>query len=417
VPLTLTQIEDTEPPPPGLPAWPADRVDRRPVSDLIPYAMNARTHSSEQISQLAESIRQWGWTMPVLVDESDVLIAGHGRVMAAQRLGITEVPAMVARGWTDAQIRAYRIADNQLALNAAWDKPLLGAELAALMGDGFDLGSIGFSQDEISTLLEGGGESGEGKTNGSLAARFLIPPFSVLNAREGWWQERKRLWLAIGIKSELGRGENALVAARLGRRYVGVDLRSEQCEANESQIGILQPDDPSPEWRCGDSRDIRNLCADVDADFIFSCPPYADLERYSDDPRDLSTMEYAEFLAAYRAVIAAACARLRPDRFACFVVGDLRGPDGAYRGFIADTIRAFTDAGLSLYNEAILVTMVGTLPIRAATQFAVSRKLGKTHQNVLVFINGDPRVAASAIGECEFGEGDVGSTDDAPADA
>jgi len=108
--------------------WPADQVERWPLTKLIPYARNARTHSDEQIKQIAASIREWGWTVPVLVDEQGTLVSGHGRVLAAQLLGITDVPTMVARGWTHAQIQAYRLADNQ-ALNAGWDRELLGLSI------------------------------------------------------------------------------------------------------------------------------------------------------------------------------------------------------------------------------------------------------------------------------------------------
>lgn len=101
--------------------WPASEIVTRPVGALIPYARNARTHSEEQVAQIAASIREWGWTNPVLIDEDAGVIAGHGRLMAARKLGITEVPCIVARGWTDAQKRAYVLADNQLALNAGWD--------------------------------------------------------------------------------------------------------------------------------------------------------------------------------------------------------------------------------------------------------------------------------------------------------
>lgn len=96
--------------------WPADAVERRPLAALTPYARNARTHSDGQVAEIAASIREWGWTMPVLVDEAGGIIAGHGRVLAAQSLGLTEVPVMVARGWSDAQKRAYVLADNKLAL-------------------------------------------------------------------------------------------------------------------------------------------------------------------------------------------------------------------------------------------------------------------------------------------------------------
>jgi hypothetical protein len=331
------------------------------------------------------------------------------------------------------------------------------------------------------------------QARGPLHDRFVIPPFTVLNAREGVWQERKRAWLALGIESEVGRGENLLkmsdqmldpsiykeknakandqvvpaglcfgemtmfdrnskgramtgtsifdpvlaelayrwfsppngavldpfaggsvrgiVAQRLGRRYVGVDLRLEQVEANGAQARKICSGEP-PVWIVGDSRQLREALARGGAwepfDFLFSCPPYGDLERYSDDPADLSAMDHAEFCAAYRQAIAAAAESLRPDRFACFVVGDFRDGAGFYRNFVGETVAAFEAAGLRLYNEAILVTAAGSLPIRAAKMFSSARKLGKTHQNILVFVKGDPRKATEACGAID--------ADDAPDD-
>jgi hypothetical protein len=121
-------------------------------------------------------------------------------------------------------------------------------------------------------------------------------------------------------------------------------------------------------------------------------------------------MSYVEFRAAMRSVVHQSCERLENNRFACFVVGDFRDADGNYRNFVSDTIAAFLEAGLSLYNEAILVTPVGSLPIRAARAFEASRKLGKTHQNVLIFVKGSAVEAAKAVGPVEFGtivDGDV----------
>ncbi|HWL47702.1 MAG TPA: DNA methyltransferase [Sphingomonadaceae bacterium] len=199
-----------------------------------------------------------------------------------------------------------------------------------------------------------------------------------------------------------GGSVRGIVAAKLGREYAGVDLRPEQIEANRWQADRIC-DDPMPVWHVGDSRVVVPTL-DVEADFVFSCPPYADLEVYSDDPRDLSTMAYADFREAYDEIIAASCAKLKNDRFACFVVGDVRDAKGMYYGFPWHTIAAFEAAGLRLYNEAVLVTAAGSLPIRAGKQFATTRKLGKTHQNVLVFCKGDPRKATEAVGEVEFGE-------------
>lgn len=202
-----------------------------------------------------------------------------------------------------------------------------------------------------------------------------------------------------------GGSVRGIVASKLGRQYVGVELRAEQVEANRAQGSeICGDDEHPPAWVCGDSRNIDKHCADVDADMVFSCPPYADLERYSDDPADLSTMDYADFRAAYFEIIAKACARLRPDRFACFVVGEVRDNKGAYIDFVGDTVQAFRDAGLAYYNEAILITAAGSLPIRAGKQFSSSRKLGKTHQNVLVFVKGDGNRAATACGTVEVDE-------------
>jgi len=132
---------------------PADKVEKWKIDKLIPYARNARTHSDEQVSQIAASIKEWGWTTPVLVDEQGGIIAGHGRTLAAQKLEMTEVPVMVAKGWSDAKKRAYIIADNKLAQNADWDNEMLALELGELGDLGFDLDLTGFAADEIADLL------------------------------------------------------------------------------------------------------------------------------------------------------------------------------------------------------------------------------------------------------------------------
>lgn len=194
-----------------------------------------------------------------------------------------------------------------------------------------------------------------------------------------------------------GGSVRGIVASKLGRAYTGIDLSDRQIAANRVQAERICGD-PMPAWHVGDSRNIAAIVPDTAADFVFSCPPYADLERYSDDVADLSTLAYAEFRPAYAAIIAAACALLKPDRFACFVVGDVRDKRGMYHGLPWHTVEAFQAAGLRLYNEAVLVTAVGSLPIRVAKQFTSGRKLGKTHQNVLVFVKGDPRKATQACG-------------------
>ncbi len=150
---------------------------------------------------------------------------------------------------------------------------------------------------------------------------------------------------------------------------------------------------PRPIWRQGDSRHLPELLPDDEPyDLLFTCPPYADLERYSDDAADLSTLDYQEFLPAYREIIAQGVSRLAPDSFAAVVVGEIRDNAGNYRGFVKDTIDAFTDAGLAYYNEAIFITPGGSLPMRASRAFNAGRKLGKHHQNLIVFKQGEPRL-------------------------
>lgn len=292
-----------------------------------------------------------------------------------------------------------------------------------------------------------------------LAERFIIPPFTQLDARSGAWQERKRMWLDLGLRSEKGRtartfaegggkddvsqkilaltnGQSifdpvlcellyrwycpreglsfdpfaggsvrGLVAAITGRHYVGVDLSDLQVQANmlqakEFQSRSVYPDEFQPTWITGDSRSITAEPEEWGlpewVDFIMSCPPYHDLEKYSADPLDLSNMSWPEFIAAYREIIEASCAILRPNRFAAFVVGEIRGPDGTYRNFVGETVRAFVSAGLDYYNEALLVNPAGTLPLRAAKQFVATRKLGRTHQSILIFVKGDPKLATEA---------------------
>lgn len=198
-----------------------------------------------------------------------------------------------------------------------------------------------------------------------------------------------------------GGSVRGIVAAYLGRKYTGVDLRPEQVKANEMQAKEIVPDN-RPRWIVGNS---LTAIPSEEYDLVFSCPPYYDLEVYSDDPADLSAYKtYQDFLKDYRAIIQESINRLRDDRFACFVVGDIRDKKGMYRNFVSDTISAFQDAGAMLYNEAVLITAVGSLPIRVGRQFDSGRKLGKTHQNVLVFIKGDPKKAALACGHVEVGD-------------
>jgi len=135
--------------------WPADKIEKRDIETLIPYARNAKKHPEAQLLKIAASIKEWGWTNPVLIDSSGGIIAGHGRVAAAQKLGIKEIPVMVAEGWSQAKIKAYCIADNKLA-ESEWDEELLALELQELGEMDFDLELLGFDETELDLLLGDG---------------------------------------------------------------------------------------------------------------------------------------------------------------------------------------------------------------------------------------------------------------------
>jgi DNA modification methylase len=155
-----------------------NQIESLPVSDLIPYARNSRTHSDEQVTQIAASICEFGFTNPVLIDSNGTIIAGHGRVMAAKKVGLTEVPCLRLQHLSPSQIRAYVIADNKLALNAGWDDEMLKAELLTLQEEGFNTDLTGFSDDELNALLNS--EIIEGQTDPDEIPEPPVEPITKL---------------------------------------------------------------------------------------------------------------------------------------------------------------------------------------------------------------------------------------------
>lgn len=288
---------------------------------------------------------------------------------------------------------------------------------------------------------------GEAVTQDALLRdKYIEPPFSVLDTRQGNWQKRKRLWQAKGIKSEVGRDAECLptsigekygrttvqgtsifdpvlcelmyrwfcpeggrildffaggsvrgiVANYLGYEYTGIDLRKEQIEANIQQGSeiLLTEGKEMPQWIAGDSnvvldQFVQPTLKDTESfDLLFTCPPYLDLEVYSDDKADLSTMDDKAFDAVYSSIIAKGCKLLKRDSFAVIVVGEVRGSNGFYRGFIEMTKRAFEAAGLGFYNDIVLLNSIGTASVRASNSMR-NKKVVKVHQNVLVFYKGN----------------------------
>ena len=269
-----------------------------------------------------------------------------------------------------------------------------------------------------------------------LREKFIELPFSVLNTSLGNWQKRKKMWINKGIKSELGRNSKAMnikkedyvnginqtkltsifdpvlceimyqwfcpnngkvldpfaggsvrgiVANNLGFDYYGIELREEQVEANRLNALEVLDLKNQPKWYCGDSDEVLNNKFNFDFDFIFSCPPYMDLEVYSDDQNDLSNMNDENFIIKYESIIKKSCDKLKVGGYACFVVGDVRDKKtGMYKDLPTITKLAFYKSGMMLYNEAVLYNTLASASLRTK-QFEKSKKLVKVHQNVLIF--------------------------------
>lgn len=191
--------------------WPADKVKSATVASLEPYARNSRTHSPEQVSKIARSIEQFGFTNPILVDEAGTIIAGHGRVLAAKKLRLTSVPVMVAEGWTQAQKRAYVIADNKLALDAGWDLEILAAEIKDLDNLSFDLTLTGFTADELGDLtLKLNPEPASPREAGEMNT---IVQFNIVFDDEG----QQELWFKFVRRLKATFPDVETLGARLGQ--------------------------------------------------------------------------------------------------------------------------------------------------------------------------------------------------------
>lgn len=498
-------------------------VRTRHIADYTQDPDNLREHNPRNIGVIVDSLHEVGAGRSLVADENDVIRAGNGTLEAAAEAGITrvievetdgtELVVVKRKNLNEAQARRLAIYDNRAGELSSWSAEALRRTAEA----GVDLSSF-WRPDELTAIfalspapsgeVPAPGESAtetQAATARRLEERFLVPPFSVLDARQGYWQARKSMWIdGYGIQSELGRefdgpvnvtgtdfvtAKNAevnerrirragtgmaqasgnqgmrnyrkagtggsqapypkvdeetgeivrqdttpmisvfdpvlcelayrwfspaggrvldpfaggsvrgIVAGVLGREYEGVELSTRQVEANREQAGEINPA-VIPTWFNGDSRAVVPALDEESYDFVFSCPPYFDLEIYSEDERDLSQMTWEAFREAYQEIITGCVRALKPNRFACFVIGDCRDPQGFYRNLVFETAEMFERAGARFYNEAVLVQPLGSLPLRAAFIFA-KRKLGKTHQNVLVFCKGDPELATEACGEVE----------------
>ncbi|NCA80820.1 MAG: hypothetical protein EOM76_11695, partial [Sphingobacteriia bacterium] len=410
------------------------------ISQLKSNPNNPRLIKDDKFKKLVTSLREFPEMMEkrpmVCVTDADgklYPLGGNMRLKALKELKYKEIPdewVMMADEWTQEKRNRFTISDNVGFGEWDWDTLANEWNVEELSEWGLDIPNFEIDEEEKEQPKK-------------LSDRFIIPPFSVLDTRVGEWQDRKRYWLSIGIESELGRDSKSIkfskmaedlawsgqktgisifdpvlcelaykwfnitngkildpfaggsvrgiVAAKLGYEYLGNDLRSEQIIANrENAKEVLQDSEIYPMWTCGDSLNIDTIAKGYEADLLFSCPPYADLEVYSDAKEDISNMPYNDFLSVYREIIRKSCQLLKNDRFAVFVVGDVRDKKGFYQNFVSDTIQAFIESGVLLYNEMILVNAIGAKAI-GANGYMKTRKVGKVHQNVLVFYKGDPK--------------------------
>lgn len=422
-----------------------NEVKYRYLTELTELEGNPRTITREKMQKLVDSIKanpDYFEARPIICSDRTgklVILAGNQRYKAAKIAGIEEVPVIILHGLSEEKEREIIIRDNVEL--GDWDMGILANEWDAdLLKDwGVDI-----NWDEKSY-------SYDDYTSGSLVSKFMVPPMSVLDTRQGYWQDRKRQWLSLGIKSEVGRNDDLLgldaivqrdrmklsgtsifdpllcelmyrwfctdggsildpfaggsvrgiVATKLGYDYTGIELRKEQVESNIENANSIELE-KQPIWINGDSNAELDKIS-TQFDMIMSCPPYADLEVYSDDPSDLSNMPYDKFIETYRSIIKKAVDKLKEDSFAVFVVGEVRDKKtGEYIGFVKDTMNAFMDAGAVLYNEAVIINAGGTAGLRAGRYFNISRKLCKTHQNILVFYKGNTKNIKQKYPELDF---------------
>lgn len=250
----------------------AKKIEQLKTADLVPYARNARTHSEAQVAQIAGSIREYGFTNPVLIDGNNGIVAGHGRVLAAQKLGIEQVPCIRLAHLTDAQRRAYVLADNRLALNAGWDAEILAVELDELKDAGVDLASLGFDKDELNELI--------GTPNTGPLPDPPIPPVPVTPKTV-----RGDIWLLGDHRLMCGDCRvDEDVAALLSGKIINLAFTSPpyaaQREYDESSgFKPIDPDD-YVEWFAPVADNIKRRIANDGSWFVNIKPPGAGLDTH-----------------------------------------------------------------------------------------------------------------------------------------
>lgn len=445
--------------------------DYNPRVDLKP--------GMKEYEKLKNSIETFGYVEPIIVnDRTGRVVGGHQRLSVLRDLGYTEVE-VVHVDLDEAHEKALNVALNKI--EGAWDAEKLEDLLRDINLNTDLIEFTGFDKDELDTLFSGSvsneddidselhkelKQNRKEHVGGLLKKCGGFAPFSILDASSNKWLERKRQWLDMGIKSEVGRDAAVLarneglkkfgvdekfinytsifdpvlceviykwfcvqggvifdpfaggsvrgiVASELGYKYTGIELRDEQVEANRNNYEQIQLNPNytlcdnkvdyevvDPIWICDDSRNMNSHVNNKFADLVFTCPPYVNLEKYSDDERDISNKEFKEFIRLYKDILIKASNKLKDNRFFVIVVGEVRDKNGIYYNFVGDTVKILSeDCGLQYYNEIILMVPTGTLHLTVGQSFNKYRKIGKKHQNVLVFYKGDTKQILTDFGD------------------
>tara|TARA_R110000796_G_scaffold48728_1_gene116825 strand:+ start:264 stop:1574 length:1311 start_codon:yes stop_codon:yes gene_type:complete len=409
----------------------AVKIETIKVSEIVPNENNPRIIKEDKFAKLVESIKTFPEMLhvrPLVIDENNVVLGGNMRLKACIKAGLKDLPVIRCTNWSEERKAEFIIKDN--VGFGEWDWSILANEwdVHPLVDWGLEVWEETFSEPEEPVAIN------------KLSDTFIVPPFSILDTRQGYWQSRKKTWKSMindnGESRETsmndlndlkyGSWKGSLKAAPevsildpvlaevivrwfgiekgttfdcfagdtvfgfvsdyLGQNFTGIEIRQEQADLNNQRVKNTKS-----KYICDDGQNVSKHIKKTSQDLLVSCPPYFDLEVYSDLENDASNQKsYDDFIKILDKAFSDSIKCLKDNRFAVIVCGDVRDKKGNYFRFPDHIKDIFQKGGMNLYNEMIMVEMIGTLPMRAAKTMK-NRKVSKCHQNILVFYKGDPK--------------------------
>lgn len=435
------------------------KVEYVDIDRLKEWEKNPRIND-EASKKLSKLIKYYGFINPIIATPDGVIRAGHTRYKAAKLNKLEKIPVIFVNFKSEEKAKGYYLSDNKSYEFSEWDLPILKDLLEELDVGDFDVKLTGFEENEIEDLMtQFHVKPEEDIEHTLLIEKFIAPPFSILDTRQGYWQERKRLWnnlimdkvdcrkdkqpgltvfydnedygdrfkgfltssLLDPVLSEIvclwfglnncktfdcfaGDTVFGFVSGYIGNEFIGIELRQEQVDFNNERC---KKHNLKSKYFCDDGQNISKYIRRNSQDLLFSCPPYFDLEKYSDLPNDASNQKtYKEFLQILDNSFTDSIKCLKKDRFAVIVVSDIRNKEGFYYNFPEDIKNIFLKNNMELYNEIILINAIGTLAVRA-NKYMKNRKIGKCHQDVLVFYKGNPKEIKNNYKEIKYESRDL----------